>query len=532
EVKITGDCIKEAEKLLRAAEYLNTAEKTWSNCGQYVWNVYRIAMQDYGLEGVYWPEWDPEHIKSKVIRMCCYNPAVLDSIKPGDVITFVDPTARSEEEKENRSHVMIVGPPVPGEKGKYYVIDTLYFYSKKNYRYFPDILEEQNCWETATWRESFQKLHRAIPACRDEVVAETKTPQIQEVFLVASVNNNYFTNRSQLVNYNDNVKICAVLKTSKERYSTKEVADKNWLNIKEWKGEKPRFTWYKIIPESKAYDGSQVMKGKQIITYKQEQIAKDEWCITAEEKEGSYWYRVEVSISDKTFSSPGTEQDLNGILNAECGNNRKNYYCGIENVLRISRKSNHPNNFIATIESFKNLPFVGGVPFIQIGSKNYSLTQLYKGMECNTLVAAASELAYNIKLPWQVHDRIEDFITHFGIQEQKIEGEMKKIEKIPIRELLGEAITIEEGDIIFFFNEALKPPAYDHSIVIYENKNTEYLDVNDTIVYTSSGCIDGGSELQRDGVIKVEGNLCYASIKRFLSRNSNVTLVKKPQMAA
>ncbi|MEM4641442.1 MAG: glucosaminidase domain-containing protein, partial [Candidatus Pacearchaeota archaeon] len=51
EVKITGACIEEAEKLLRAAEYLNTAEKTWSNCGQYVWNVYRIAMQDYGLEG-------------------------------------------------------------------------------------------------------------------------------------------------------------------------------------------------------------------------------------------------------------------------------------------------------------------------------------------------------------------------------------------------------------------------------------------------------------------------------------------------
>ncbi|MEM2089587.1 MAG: glucosaminidase domain-containing protein [Candidatus Pacearchaeota archaeon] len=547
EVKITGDCIKEAEKLLRAAEYLKDhpkergfpvgSNKTW--CGEYVWNVYRIAKRDHSLEGVDWSEPDPENIeKEDRDRYCCYEEAkgILEKIKPGDLITFISVNARKSGDRklmEEKSHIMIVGPPIPGKEGKYYVIDTIYYNNKENPEnyYFPDILDKKNAWDDGTWRESFQKLHRVIPACRDEVVAETKTPQIQEVFLVASVNDNYFTAESKLVNYNDSVEICAVLKTSKERYSTKEVADKNKPYIKEWEGEKPRFTWYKIIPESKAYDGSQVMEGKQIITYKQEQIAKDEWCITAEEKEGSYWYRVEVSISDKTFSSPGTEQDLNGILNAECGNNRKNYYCGIENVLRISRKSNHPNNFIATIESFKNLPFVGGVPFIQIGSKNYSLTQLYKGMECNTLVAAASELAYNIKLPWQVHDRIEDFIKEFGIQEQKIEGEMKKIEKIPIRELLGMAIEIEEGDIIFFFNEALKPPAYDHSIVIYENKNTEYLDINDTIVYTSSGCIDEGSETRRDGVIKVEGNLCYASIKRFLSRNSNVTLVKKPQIA-
>lgn len=528
-------CAEETKKLLYAADYLKNhpEERGYEGrkwCGEYVWNVYRIAQEKYGLQGINWPKPDPENIVSSE-RFCCWNKEILNDLKPGDIITFINPEA-SEEKWAEQSHVMIVGPPVPGKEGKYYVIDTLY-YNKDKIEYFPDILDKNNYWKTATWRNSFQKLHRVIPVCRitetkTETKTETETLLIRNVSLVASVNKDPFSRKDRLVNYNDNVTICAVLETPDSRFSSEEVSKNNKLSIKKWQGETFKFTWYEIIPEpNKAYDGNKVRRGEEIITYIQTPIAQDTWCITLKNKEGSYWYRVEVKIRDKNYSSQGTEDDLKGVPNKECGNNEKNYYCGIENVLRISRKSNNSNNFIATIESFKNVPFTGPVHFIRKGGKNYSLTQLYKGMECNTLAAAAFELAYNVQLSWEVHDKIENFIEKFGIQEHN----GQKIEKIRINDLLGMGIPIKEGDILFLYNENLQPPAYDHTLIVYKSED-EYLDKDDIVVYTSSGCTEQGSETTKAGMIKIEGNLCYFKMQRFLAKNSPATLIKTPSQVS
>lgn len=321
-------------------------------------------------------------------------------------------------------------------------------------------------------------------------------------------NNGLFNDTNKLVGYSDNVKICAVLQTREAKFSTREVATNNNLDIREWKGEQPEFRWYEIVPESKAYDGGKIEREQEIITYIYRPVG-NEWCITANSKMGTYFYSVNVTWQDKIYSSPQT------------------YSYGIE-TFRVSRKSPHPNKFIATIESFKNVPFVGDVLFLSKDSKTYSMTQLYKGMECNTLVSSAVEQVLGTELSWQIHDKIENFIERFGIREY----DGQKIEKIRINDLLGMAIPVQVGDIFFLYNENLQPPAYDHTIVIYENKNTLYLEQDDVIVYTSSGCIEGGDERQRDGVIKTEGNLCYATMRRFLARNSPATFVRISQLTS
>ncbi|MCS7134435.1 MAG: glucosaminidase domain-containing protein [Candidatus Pacearchaeota archaeon] len=333
--------------------------------------------------------------------------------------------------------------------------------------------------------------------------------KIEKVFLVSSVNNGIFNEKDKLVNFSDKVKICAVLQTPEKRFSAKEVAEKNTFGIEEWKGQHPEFKWYKIVPEARSYDGEKVREGEEIITYSDNLISSNDWCIEAETKEGSYWYRVEIKLNNKQYFSPGTPEDLQGKIGESCGNNNKNYYCGIEGVLRVSRKSSHPNKFIATIESFKNVPFIAPTPFIRKDTKNYSLTQLYKGMECNTLIAAAYELAYNTALQWEVHDKIENFINRFGKINQKPES---------VSNLAG--YDLEVGDILFLYNAETKK--HEHSIVI--SKIVEDRSLENEIIYTASGCSGSGQKKEKGVTVISEGNICKTVLRRY--NTAYATLVK------
>jgi len=247
----------------------------------------------------------------------------------------------------------------------------------------------------------------------------TKSPNIESniesVFLVSSINGGDFNQDNQLVNFDDDVEICAVViirdATGENWYSGKTLQGMD--NVQVYDGT-PTFQWYNVAAlmqpkytdinaadrENFAYN--LITRGvaqKDIIQYTQKPLGKNSWCINQKEidpTEGTFWFRVKVTTEGKTVSSlgePATTSDkstyqtkypqinfdkYSGIWSSLLEPSAVENYGISNNVLRISRKSNYykttcvQNNlassnircdFLSTVEALRYVPFGYGIGY-------------------------------------------------------------------------------------------------------------------------------------------------------------------------
>ena len=327
------------------------------------------------------------------------------------------------------------------------------------------------------------------------------------ISLASSIGNGAFSMTSKTISYSDTAKVCVVISMNSQYYSGTSLAS----NIKAWTYAKPTIQWFMIVPSSNAYNGENLITGTKM-TYLERNQNTDDWCINVPSKEGSYWYRADLTVDTQKYSSPG-KIDSQGYLESS------SYNFGIDDskVLRISRKSNNVNNLIATMESFKTVPFVGRAVFID-SAGTIHMTEKFRGMECYSLVSASAKQIYGKQYEY----KIEDIITENSNIIKDASGQA--LEKIPLKTLIAKGISYKQGQILFFFDGT----DYIHSAIISEDTGTvrNYLDAGDSLIYTSSDCVGDGTVQQRGASVRKEGNLCYTTIQRFFESNSPVTLVE------
>ncbi|MCX8193781.1 MAG: peptidoglycan DD-metalloendopeptidase family protein [Candidatus Pacearchaeota archaeon] len=407
--------------------------------------------------------------------------------------------------------------------------------------------EKNNCGLDCLW------LNNKCVTKTEEIVKKI-SPQISNVFLVSRINNGNFELGGKLVNYDDEVDICTVVKIGNDYYSFDNFNLGN-INVKKYDGIDLNFKWYNIFAIQKPIYGNgrayriagfeeNNKKYWDIIQYRQERINEDGWCIKQRRvnpKEGTYWYRVEVSLNGNTISSlgrPATEYDKETFKKdfKGCGNGSINFdmYEGIwstllepkayegcagisKDVMRISRKSNYDkticvyngfntnNNrcqFLATVEAFKNVPFAYGVYYYmnmnQHHSKNFIAVDCVNLMLSSLSYATGKDL-YSILLKRREKRLFEAFI---GLNDNifKQDG-VTEVEKWKINTILGSKLpfnnfsarsTLEVGDILFQFDESKDGGLYDNTLILYDDRNkNKILDKDDLIVCVNSDCHQG-----------------------------------------
>ncbi len=336
--------------------------------------------------------------------------------------------------------------------------------------------------------------------------------QVNQAYIISFVGTTPYKD-DQTVNYDDTIKLCAVLTLDKD-YSSEAVSS---LSIAPFSSSpsgttQPTFTWYKIIPtQVSGYDASLLKSGQEKITYQDPVAIGSSWCITLDKEIGTAWYKVDVNFKGKTISSPlSFNSDIGGIQS-----------------YRISRKSDYFNqicvpkgitfssplakicDFISTIESYKNLPFVN--PNIDRGN-GQTLIEKYEGMVCLSLIARSADQVFaNLNLPTNMN--IPTFITNTNEILKTIK------EKSLVSDMIPELTQIKIGDILVFARSL--NDEYVHSAVLYkDNKNPGILDLDDELIYTSTGCITGGNEAQIG--VMVDNGICISNVRRFEDMHASI----------
>ncbi len=341
-------------------------------------------------------------------------------------------------------------------------------------------------------------------------------PQAGSVSLVYSVNNGGSFNIIERekgygpeINYGDSVKICAVVKMGNDYYSGESLTVGN-KKMKQYSGD-ASIKWFNIYPIQAYYDGDDVYNGIVPIKYDETSISGDGWCINANSAVGSYWYRADITLDSSTVSSPGKIN--NNYLESSA------YDVGIENVLKVSRKSTNANPLVAEMEAFKNVPFVGRTPNAENGK---SINYLYKGMECYSLVAIAAEKAFGKSFP---SDSIPTLLASSNVEVVKDIGTGEEIRLMKVSEIVSRAILFrDEFYVLFLYNENKRE--YDHALVFVDDNGNNAIDWEDDITYTSSTCLVDGPSTQKGTLVNAQGNICYTQLKRYRETDPKATLVR------
>lgn len=388
----------------------------------------------------------------------------------------------------------------------------------------------------------------------DEKIRELM-PSVEKVFLVSRVNNGDFDTKNRLVNCDDDIEICAIIKIGNEFYSGKEFT-LGRRNVKQYKGDGQTLTfkWYNIVPYLRPkYHGAKNVyeivdfKGNwDVIQYEQEKIEGngDSWCIDQRQvnpEEGTYWYRVEITVDGNTFSSlgkPATDEDKETYIEdfSECKENVRwenvfNKYNGYwhtllepkaiegcagisRDVLRISRKSDYDRTtcvengynsdnircqFIATIEAFKNVPFAYGVYYYELPNQNqkHHHSENFIAIDCINLMLSALSNTVGEDIHQKLFKEKRNLFNAFINQHEifKLDG-ATPIEKINITRILGSKIpfnnfsnqhSLKIGDILFWFD--YEKEKYDNTLILYnDSNNNKVLDSDDKIICANSDC--------------------------------------------
>lgn len=374
----------------------------------------------------------------------------------------------------------------------------------------------------------------------------------KNVFLVHRVNGGVFTAENDLVNFDDNVEICAVIETDNGFFSYDNFMLGN-RKIKKYNRMEPTFKWFNIKPILTPFNSGKPYKIDgfsendeeywDIIQYEQKEISNGifnkGWCINQKQvnpKEGTYWYRVEITVGDKTYSSlgrPATSGDKEEYKKtlAECGNINFDKYDNYWNTLlepnaiegcagiskevkRISRKSNYAetickengynsNNircqFLSTVEAFKNVPFAYGV--IYYNNQDHH-SKNFIAVDCINLMISSLSKATGVDLYSRYSNKKRLFGAFISENEIfKLDG-VTPIEKIDINQILGSKIpfndfsnpnTLKVGDILFQFDERKGVyGVYDNTLILYSDaNNNKVLDKDDLIICANSDCHRG-----------------------------------------
>ncbi|UZE93827.1 MAG: M23 family metallopeptidase [Candidatus Pacearchaeota archaeon] len=385
-------------------------------------------------------------------------------------------------------------------------------------------------------------------------------PQITEIILYSSVNNGDFDRSNKLVDYDDRVEICAVLEIGGKLYSGRSLS----TSIKGYEGPKPIFRWYNIIPyyqpeygdsgetyELYLYEGGR----KDLLQYSQQQISGNDWCVYANGNVGTYQYRVETDDSSSLGRAATLADKIEyerKYMNWGINFNKYDGYwhtllqpaavktAGIStDVHRISRKSDARTciekdysyydkrcRFIATLESFKNVPFAYGCAYYEDEqNKVEHLAKNFVAIDCINLMIGALDSMYPDTYEFSPKIYFDDFIRDYTTIKYGIE-------KWPLESVLGinmffdkdEELNVEPGDILFVWREG---KGYTHTFVIYEDKGEKGIfDEDDIMVYASRNC-PGSEPKNKESKILYNGQLCYAPIGRYKDDpNFKFTLVK------
>jgi N-acetylmuramoyl-L-alanine amidase len=385
------------------------------------------------------------------------------------------------------------------------------------------------------------------------------TDEIQEVSLVSNQNNGNFETSNRLVEYDEPVEICAVIKKDNQFYSNDYVTGKS-SGIQALQGTQPTFAWYKIEPLPKpSYSGAgssyqlPSYGGKNdFLQYNQVPIQGNGWCInqkSIDSEEGTYWYRVEVTIDTKTYYSDGkaaTSSDLSAYQTKYSGFNFTKYsnimntllepeatanYGISPSVMRISRKSNYAattcfrNGYnsddlhcklISIMESFRYVPFAYGCGFYncdQVVENPAScpteishLSDDFIAISCINLMISALRKTTNQDYLFLDFD---SFIDRYSTMQFK---NLSMSQIINSSFSFGYEKQVDVGDVLFLANP--KGEYYGTYVLYDDTNNNKILDDQDLVVYATSL-----RETQ-------EGKLNYAPLSNYLNNDYRFTLIK------
>lgn len=418
----------------------------------------------------------------------------------------------------------------------------------------------------------------SAPGWLAKIDAKLALSMPQQVLLASQVNNGELNTSGKLINSDDNVLMCAVIKMGDKYYSKApfsfRASDGKTYNAEKYDGE-AQFKWYNIVAyQSPQYDGAKATYelpffgggAKDMLQYDQQSlsVSSSSWCIDqkqANSDEGTYWYRVEVSFDGANYYSSlgkaASEEDKAAYetkysqfgINFDKYENKWNTLLeprAVENfgvsreVLRISRKSNYDTTtcaalgyssndlrcqFIATVEAFKNVPFAFGcnsyscetqsIPGATTCSADLKqITENYIAADCINLMISALSETTNKDYPFS------DFDAFISADTEIIRG----IKDTPItlsNILNGQPIfkkdgEVKVGDILFVW----KPnQGYSHTFIIYNDAGTKpnILDEDDVVVYSSNICPDPSAPKDTKKIRNYDGKLCYAPIGRYIN---------------
>jgi len=445
--------------------------------------------------------------------------------------------------------------------------------------YLENILTPTKCDEVIKYVGNVTKYKISLEASGMETPVQPITPvqpsvtgQVSNIYLLSKVISpqGKYGGENKLVNYNDVVKICAIATIDGVNYSGGDLGGVGNIGI--YPGI-PVVTWHNIEPRSYPYydgkTGTDIYQlplyggeNSDILQYDQTEISGNDWCINANSDVGTYWYRVEIKIGDKTYyslgkdaASPDVDKTLLAKKVEETGVDYSKYenYLGTllepdayENVgistkvLRISRASDESScksgygqdsercRFLSVMNAFKNVPFAYGCGFYPCESQASGIASgtcsvQYKNMaenfiatDCFSTMMVALEKATKGQGQY-TFTSYNDFISSYTSSKFYREP-LTAMTHTPLNNYMNAEFKnggqVELGDILFLWKDG----KYTHTYVIYKDKEAlGRLDKNDMLIYSNSICPEdpnvASSETQGYG-----GEICQTSIDRLLSR--------------
>ncbi len=394
---------------------------------------------------------------------------------------------------------------------------------------------------------------------------------ISQVLLVSKVGTGIgeYTSENKVVNFNDGVEICAVIKKGDDYYSGKSFNAKinsieksvssisdsitiRWYNVQPlWKHPDALSSFFPIVTGSNPYpyyqnnnQASQLLKNSYDVLQYTPQYLGGGWCVTVPQTAGTKWFRVEIDYNSQTYYSPGkpsSSADISNYPSAYAGQQTNlvessSYDIrGISpSVYRISRKSDYDKSqatssekeLIRAVEAYKNVPYIlsTDIPRYQASMTDYITN--FKATECASLLIGGAKLTSQGTFI-DITDTGSVMVNKARNKNKIIQDTNNNVvEKIPLRDILAgnPLIKIDEnkqnalhiGDMMLLWNE--QESYYYHASMLYEDKGIiGILDSQDTFIYISTACHSNNN-----------GQLCYNTPSYFSSLNSNaeVSLIR------